>query len=315
MKSYFSNEDKMVIKDRASSLVPGKSIHINHEGCEAGKDTKRRLYISITSDGGAVLAYCHHCGRRGFYPMPLAWYYKSSVPAVDENLLDSMNEPFTRAHTEFCSATKLGESYAASYAKLRNSPLDYLAESHSSTSTFLDQLNARDWYGIRMIGSRTSLTTQPLKLFIPISKDDFSVSALLVRNTQLGSLKWENCFKYDTPHTKEVDPPFLFDFNNNKKVVVLCEDPISAMKIDLAGFAGACLLGVNARNDELLKLSMIYDNCIVWLDNDSDVVKEAATTLFNSARPLFKYTYKTVYLSDPKRASYKKIKEIIGDLS
>lgn len=42
----------------------GAQVHVNHKGCSAGDDTKKRLYIKRTSDG-TVLAYCHHCGLSG----------------------------------------------------------------------------------------------------------------------------------------------------------------------------------------------------------------------------------------------------------
>lgn len=38
----------------------GDQVHINHESCPAGRDTKRRLYIKRTNY--AILAYCHNCG-------------------------------------------------------------------------------------------------------------------------------------------------------------------------------------------------------------------------------------------------------------
>lgn len=42
----------------------GEQIHINHVGCEAGTDHKKRLYIKRTEKG--IVAYCHHCGQSGF---------------------------------------------------------------------------------------------------------------------------------------------------------------------------------------------------------------------------------------------------------
>ena len=37
----------------------GEQTHINHDGCPAGQDNKRRLYIKREHD--CILAYCHHC--------------------------------------------------------------------------------------------------------------------------------------------------------------------------------------------------------------------------------------------------------------
>ena len=55
--------NRKLILDNAPSEM-GKQIHINHTGCEAGVDNKRRLYIKRTEKG--LVAYCHHCNHSGF---------------------------------------------------------------------------------------------------------------------------------------------------------------------------------------------------------------------------------------------------------
>ena len=52
-----------LILHHAPSLM-NEQIHINHEGCSAGEDTKKRLYIKRTHTG--LVAFCHHCGESGF---------------------------------------------------------------------------------------------------------------------------------------------------------------------------------------------------------------------------------------------------------
>ena len=47
------------------SMSVGNQINLNHEGCGAGTDTKKRLYIKRVV--GGVVAYCHHCSDKGFY--------------------------------------------------------------------------------------------------------------------------------------------------------------------------------------------------------------------------------------------------------
>jgi len=42
----------------------GAQVHINHANCPAGTDRKRRLYIKRL-DVSTVVAFCHHCGKRG----------------------------------------------------------------------------------------------------------------------------------------------------------------------------------------------------------------------------------------------------------
>lgn len=48
----------------ASDTV-GLQVNRNHDDCPAGLDTKARLYIKRTEEG--VVAYCHHCGKSGFF--------------------------------------------------------------------------------------------------------------------------------------------------------------------------------------------------------------------------------------------------------
>lgn len=47
-----------------SSMLEGEQVHINHKGCPAGTDTKKRLYIKRTDKGW--VAYCHHCSGVGY---------------------------------------------------------------------------------------------------------------------------------------------------------------------------------------------------------------------------------------------------------
>jgi len=51
----------------SEDLLRGEQIHINHDNCTAGADTKRRLYIKRTEDGTNILAYCHNCSLHGRY--------------------------------------------------------------------------------------------------------------------------------------------------------------------------------------------------------------------------------------------------------
>lgn len=57
--------DKQFLKDYSSTLSLGTQIHVNHEGCSAGVDSKKRLYIKRVV--GGVLGYCHHCRDHGFW--------------------------------------------------------------------------------------------------------------------------------------------------------------------------------------------------------------------------------------------------------
>lgn len=49
------------------SLRDGDSQRINHEGCGAGQDFKKRLWV--IRSGGRVGWKCHHCGEKGSAPI------------------------------------------------------------------------------------------------------------------------------------------------------------------------------------------------------------------------------------------------------
>jgi len=62
----------------------GEQVHVNHIGCEAGEDRKRRLYIKRTDKG--LVAYCHHCNQSGFTKDTSGrlstWTQKTTAPAA-----------------------------------------------------------------------------------------------------------------------------------------------------------------------------------------------------------------------------------------
>ena len=53
---------KLLLANAPSNI--GEQIHINHVGCSAGEDHKKRLYIKRSATG--IVGYCHHCSEHGF---------------------------------------------------------------------------------------------------------------------------------------------------------------------------------------------------------------------------------------------------------
>lgn len=57
----------MIAREEILRFAPttiGEEVKGNHEGCPAGLDTKRRLYVKRVT--GGLVAYCHHCSGGGF---------------------------------------------------------------------------------------------------------------------------------------------------------------------------------------------------------------------------------------------------------
>lgn len=55
--------DKQLIRN---AVLPEEyeQVRVNHEGCPAGEDRRRRLYVKRVS--GGLIAYCHNCGDHGY---------------------------------------------------------------------------------------------------------------------------------------------------------------------------------------------------------------------------------------------------------
>lgn len=51
--------------ESVGELSEGKTYHLDHVGCPAGNDRKRRFYI--TRRMGDMLCYCQHCGHGGLF--------------------------------------------------------------------------------------------------------------------------------------------------------------------------------------------------------------------------------------------------------
>ncbi len=54
--------DLSAYRTAAEDIDPGETLRINHNKCEAGEDTRRRLYLTRPmSDPTTVIGYCHNC--------------------------------------------------------------------------------------------------------------------------------------------------------------------------------------------------------------------------------------------------------------
>jgi hypothetical protein len=54
--------EKLILRN--APLAMGEQVRVNHEGCTAGEDHRRRLYIKRTPSG--LVAFCHNCSENGY---------------------------------------------------------------------------------------------------------------------------------------------------------------------------------------------------------------------------------------------------------
>ena len=98
----------------------------------------------------------------------------------------------------------------------------------------------------------------------------------------------------------------IFACQEGSNTIVLCEDIISAIKISRV--KDACALLSNQINGTLLyRLSLRYDNCILWLD--PDMYEHMLRNLLPRVQPYFKSVGVILSGLDPKYYSTREIKE------
>jgi len=228
----------------------GEQIHINHEKCPAGEDTKQRLYIRRLDDGLTVLAYCHHCGRGG------------SFNTASSANIESAKSRYRPKHS----------------AKQK---LVYRPES-SSTDISGWPSRARAWlyrYGItnkeiKDYGIFYNPTN--MRVGIPVFGAD-GIRAIQYR--KIFDKPYDEGPKYYT--VTGTDVPIYRSRNwSNSSTVVLCEDAISAIKCGRF-LPSAALVGTYLNDKHINELVTNYDTFLIFLDDDNPAVRLQQLVLKN----------------------------------
>lgn len=217
-------------------LIEGEQIHINHEDCPAGQDTKRRLYIKREVENGTdiLLAYCHHCNQSGYY------------------VLTKKAGTYTRAKP----SSNTGSS-SAEYAGLRIKDWDGWHP------------RAKGWT-LRYDITSQEITDQGIsycpeydKLYLPIKKSGKTIGY------QLRSLDGSEP-KYET--TAFEKPLFWYDGADSDTLVIV-EDILSAIKC--SRYTGSLALLSSGMSDQVFEFisRSRHSNFIVFLDYDNRQVR------------------------------------------
>lgn len=88
--------------------------------------------------------------------------------------------------------------------------------------------------------------------------------------------------------------PKMF-LNNTSNILIIVEDYISAIKVHQSGYNSVCLFGTKVDYALLEQWFILYDNIIVWLDNDSQKEvnsgQEAAKIITDRGNKILKHKY------------------------
>jgi hypothetical protein len=297
-KNSFSSSSFEIIKAAARGMGPGEQVNINHEGCPSGEDIKGRLYIKVTDDGQMVLAFCHHCGQRTGIKVPYFGPHATEVP--DRGYA---NKRWASGMEYFNTAREITMLGLHEYSfVITDSPLRYLYQEDTH-----EKMAYEKHYGIRYHdGNNCRLAGLVVPRYATIG-----LVGLDVRFTaKIASLKWDRYKRCDDGGNVLCGKLSVYN-TSGAKTCVLCEDPISAIKLDMAGYAGVALMGTDISSEDILKLSYLYDRLVVWLDNDSDPIKEKAEAIYRRALMFISNTNIIRALEDPKKYSLDAIRSYL----
>jgi len=267
-------------------VYPGGTVRISHLSCPAGKDTRNRLYLKApTKPGNVLLWYCHNCGEGGafkttlhpaghaFFPTPrasleadISSIMAAGLPITDEVYEETKVHDYLSVRTKWCAHSSIPEMLEV--ARIVYNPSE-------QTLLWPAGGNRQD---VKLFACQERKLVTPLRgpKVITHKQDEHSRLGRLMQN------------------------------NETNGTVVIVEDWLSAMAIywSTPATAAYCLYGTHCTVDDLLNLKgMGYRDLVVWLDNDSELVKQKARQIAKRATLLGMGARLDLLSADPKYAA------------
>lgn len=277
----------------------GAQVSVNHADCAAGRDTKRRLYVKRVARG--IVAYCHHCGRKGAA-------FKTSGAAAWE---------------EFGDVARNEQQYIAVGSELRRYEralkwIEYY-ETYVGGDTCETPQVAREWLRRKgFMEPREAAVVwgapedEEPGLILPIRSPDGRVVGVQVRRT---FDKKAPGLRYET-FLVEKTGGYIYGYRE-APIVVVTEDYLSSIR--LAMFIQVTpLYGSTMSSDVMASLFSGVrgrpDHVVVWLDNDKPEIAEAATKIAVKVEPFFDRVTVILHAAEPTKYTDAALKNILTDM-
>lgn len=276
-----------------------KPIHVNHENCPAGEDTRGRLYITRKRDG--IVAYCHNCGGRGFI--------KNGIRTIQE-------------HKEYLEQKDIKDGIHYSYAP----SFDECDERYRDGKPIVDS-GAPIWYRKKhQVKNRGALSK--VRIIETDANWVYSITILTTENDILGYERRADhrdgtkVVQYIAKNCKHAIEYVEYKKKPTHNTVIIVEDLQSYYAIANTVFVHhidcnvICLLGTHISDSLAVHLANNYDRVILWLDPDPAGIK--ATQKHNSTLSMLGLDIRSIHsLNDPKYYNgtdiIEFIKQTLGD--
>lgn len=275
----------------------GQQVNVNHDGCPAGLDRKRRLYVKRTR--GSVVAYCHHCGRKGILRDAASGeqVWKSLEQTVDDEIM-SVDE----------------------YKKYQAQQwIDTYLDGLSDKSGFPE--SALSWLRSKQLVPKTAGVVwgapvgETPGLIIPMRGNPALIGVQVRRAFTKHEQADKGEQKYKTFTLSDYTDPHIYGLDWCQ-TVVLTEDYMSAVRISETGVARAVPLYCTSAPNKLIAslLRRGVEHVVVWLDNDNPGVVDAAFKIVRHSGVLFKSCTCVCHLPEPARLTDAKLTTYLKEL-
>jgi len=242
--------------------APGQ-IHINHEDCPAGVDTKRRLYIRRKENGSDIVAFCHHCSKSG-YVHQTGLHPRETHPPTEGDKRNS------------CQLLIRDIVSYSRKALPRDEIIRWPREGKQWVTKYLsaDEIHK---YGI-------SYSDESKRIILPIMHDGNIVGA-----------QGRAIFTGQNPKylTQFVDSDWKYKFSSyssNNHILVLTEDILSAIiirEVVEESLDTVALLTSNIREDLIeYVIHKNYRKVLIFLDNDNHTVRKHQRSISTRLNPI-----------------------------
>jgi hypothetical protein len=232
---------------------------INHDECG---DKRNRLYITPTSDD-KFLFYCHNCGTRGCL--------------IDQDLPNIRNRYLEKDADYPLGVVEFTARYWPMLTMCNDMVVFHLARYLGiSTSTDVPQLAFKLSGGKCFIecGGKFEDIRPCMDFYTGPAHgilDDVPTTITEYKFAGMQRWRWEDGNPVKRSAGK-MSPALFYNVDTGvgDNLLVICEDPVSAMCVVESGSDALCLFGTNITNHSLCDYSIMYNHVLVWLDLDSD---------------------------------------------
>lgn len=234
MVTKYGREAKAHLEDNCPDyelLQQGEQVNVNHTTCDAGEDTRRRMYVKNVD--GAFMWHCHNCGDSGYYRP------RETISRIKEGTL-TIGEPYKHSYPTW---NEVKHTRQFSEFKLENQLWLSRYEFNEACCALVNITE----------DTRTNCLVLPTYTY-----------GHEVHGYQMRSL--HSYPKYVT--VCESKYSYLQANDDDDKPLVIVEDLLSSYKLYLAGTNSLAMLGTSPSKEALGIISRGYNRVVLWLDDD-----------------------------------------------